>query len=488
MSPTRTGIAAIAAQLRARQLGVRELVQEAADRAQTAQAAQNSFITLIDEDALRTRADQAQARIDAGDADLLCGIPYAHKDLFCTEGLRTTAASRMLADFVPPYSASVHERIDQRAGVLIGKTNMDEFAMGSSNENSAFGACRNPWDDTRVPGGSSGGSAAAVAQGVVPYATGSDTGGSVRQPAAFCGVTGIKPTYGRIPRWGLIADASSLDQAGVIARSAEDCAIVLDALMGHDARDATCTRRVAPACRAALEGSGRRLRIGVPAALFSAGIRSEVGDVVHAALADFARQGAELVPVALPNLALSIPAYYVIAPAEASSNLARYDGVRYGHRCENPASLEDLYMRTRAEGFGSEVQRRILVGTHVLSSGYYDAYYLRAQKVRRLLQDDFTRAFESVDLIAGPTTPDVAFRIGEKSSDPLAMYAADINTVAVNLAGLPAMSIPAGFVSGLPVGLQLIAPAFAEAELLAAAHAFQQETDWHLKRPESAHA
>ena len=439
-----------------------------------AQATLNAFITL----------DPETARAFARRADPtgpLAGIPSAHKDLFCTRAQRTTAGSNMLANFVPPYDATIVERIDNAGAVSIGKTNMDEFAMGSSNENSAFGAVRNPWDLARVPGGSSGGSAALVAANVVAFATGSDTGGSVRQPAAFCGVTGFKPTYGRVSRYGMIAYASSLDQAGVIARSVADCAEVLEVMAGHDARDATSVDRPVESYKAALDAGVRGLRIGIARSLFGTGVRDAMHSTVHGALRDLEQAGAILVDIDLPCLPLSIPAYYVIAPAEASSNLSRYDGVRYGHRAANIRGLRDLYARSRAEGFGTEVKRRILTGTYVLSSGYYDAYYLRAQQVRRLIADDFAKAFADVDLIAGPTTPDVAFRIGEKISDPLAMYAADINTVAVNLAGLPAVSLPAGFIDGLPAGLQLIAPAFAESRLFAAGHALQTRTDWHLE-------
>jgi aspartyl-tRNA(Asn)/glutamyl-tRNA(Gln) amidotransferase subunit A len=410
----------------------------------------------------------------------LAGIPFVHKDLFCTNGQRTTCGSRMLADFVPPYDATIVERLAIAGAVSIGKANMDEFAMGSSNENSAFGPVLNPWDTTRVPGGSSGGSAAIVAANVVAFATGSDTGGSVRQPAAFCGVTGIKPTYGRVSRYGMVAYASSLDQAGVIARSAADCAEVLQVMAGHDPRDATSVDRPVDDYCAALDRGVRGLRIGIARELFSAGVREAMQTTIHAALRELEAAGAVLVDIDLPTLPLSIPAYYVIAPAEASSNLARYDGVRYGHRAGDVKGLRDLYSRSRAEGFGTEVKRRILTGTYVLSSGYYDAYYLRAQQVRRLIANDFARAFAGVDLIAGPTTPDVAFRLGEKTADPLAMYAADINTVAVNLAGLPAISLPAGFIDGLPAGLQLIGRAFDEATLFAAGQALQTRTDWHL--------
>ena len=458
------------ASLRAAGQNSPEPVERALAAAQ-AVAPLNALISLDAEGARRCTA--------ATDAPL-SGVPFVHKDLFCTRGLRTTCGSKMLADFVPPYDATIVERLAKAGAVTIGKANMDEFAMGSSNENSAFGPVTNPWDTTRVPGGSSGGSAALVAANVVAFATGSDTGGSVRQPAAFCGITGFKPTYGRVSRYGMVAYASSLDQAGVLARSAADCAEVLQVMAGHDPRDATSVERPVDDYRAALELGVRGLRIGVAQPLFGAGVRDAMQATVHAALRELEAAGAVLVDIDLPSLPLSIPAYYVIAPAEASSNLARYDGVRYGHRAENAKGLRDLYGRSRAEGFGTEVKRRILTGTYVLSSGYYDAYYRRAQQVRRLIADEFARAFAGVDLIAGPTTPDVAFRLGEKTADPLAMYAADINTVAVNLAGLPAISLPAGFIDGLPAGLQLIGRAFDEARLFAAGHALQSRSDWHL--------
>jgi aspartyl-tRNA(Asn)/glutamyl-tRNA(Gln) amidotransferase subunit A len=444
-----------------------DLLNDALQRAEAA-AGLNALITLD---------KPAGVATTGGD---LAGIPFVHKDLFCTTGQRTTCGSKMLANFVSPYDATIVERLAASGAVSIGKANMDEFAMGSSNENSAFGPVLNPWDTARVPGGSSGGSAAIVAANVVAFATGSDTGGSVRQPAAFCGVTGFKPTYGRVSRFGMVAYASSLDQAGVIARSAADCAEVLQVMAGHDPRDATSVDRPVDDYRAALDRGVRGLRIGLARELFSAGVRDAMQATVHAALRELEAAGAVLVDIDLPTLPLSIPAYYVIAPAEASSNLARYDGVRYGHRAADAKGLRDLYSRSRAEGFGTEVKRRILTGTYVLSSGYYDAYYLRAQQVRRLIANDFARAFADVDLIAGPTTPDVAFKLGEKTADPLAMYAADINTVAVNLAGLPAMSVPAGFIDGLPAGLQLIGKAFDESTLFTAGHALQSRTDWHL--------
>jgi len=477
-------IAQQARALRARETSAVELARRALDAAR-AHAPLNAFITHADASALAA-AERADAALARGAAAPLCGLPFVHKDIFCTNGIRTTCGSRMLESFVPPYDATVVERLAAANAVTIGKANMDEFAMGSSNENSHFGPVRNPWDTTRVPGGSSGGSAAAVAAGIVPFATGTDTGGSIRQPAAFCGITGLKPTYGRVSRWGMIAFASSLDCGGVLARSAEDCAQVLAAIAGHDPRDATSMQRPADDYVATLSTSLQGIRIGVAREYFGAGVEDGVGAAVREALAALEKRGAVLVDISLPHAELAIPAYYVIAPAEASSNLARYDGVRFGHRCTDPASLEDLYSRSRAEGFGAEVKRRILIGTYALSAGYYDAYYLRAQRVRRLIANDFTEAFRQVDLIAGPTAPTVAFKLGEKANDPLAMYAADVNTVAVNLAGLPAISIPAGFSEGMPVGLQLIAPAFAEARLLAAAHQFQQHTDWHLHVPGGA--
>jgi aspartyl-tRNA(Asn)/glutamyl-tRNA(Gln) amidotransferase subunit A len=476
-----SGIAQLAQSLRARRASAVDLARRALAAAREHEAL-NATITLDEATALASaeRADRALVRADAPP---LCGIPLLHKDIFCTSGIRTTCGSRMLETFVPPYDATVVERLAGAGAVAIGKANMDEFAMGSSNENSFFGPARNPWDLSRVPGGSSGGSAAAVAAGIVPFATGTDTGGSIRQPAAFCGITGLKPTYGRVSRWGMVAFASSLDCGGVLARRAEDCAHVLGAIAGHDPRDATSMDRAVDDYVAALSTSLKGIRIGIAREYFGAGIDGGVDTAVRAALGELEKLGATLVDVTLPHAELAIPAYYVIAPAEASSNLARYDGVRYGHRCNDPQSLEDLYTRSRGEGFGAEVKRRILIGTYALSAGYFDAYYLRAQRVRRLIANDFNAAFAGVDLIAGPTAPTVAFKLGEKSDDPLAMYAADVNTVAVNLAGLPAISIPAGFSEGMPVGLQLIAPAFAEARLLNAAHQLQQVTDWHLREP-----
>jgi aspartyl-tRNA(Asn)/glutamyl-tRNA(Gln) amidotransferase subunit A len=442
----------------------------------------NSFVS-VDETAALNAAEAADARRRTGDADPLTGVPIAHKDIFCTAGTRTSCGSRMLDNFVPPYDATVIERFNAAGAIMLGKTNMDEFAMGSSNESSFYGPVRNPWDTDRVPGGSSGGSAAAVAARLAPAATGTDTGGSIRQPASFCGITGLKPTYGRVSRLGMIAFASSLDQAGPMAQTAEDCALLLNAMAGHDPRDATSSTQPITDYTADLEQPLAGLRIGLPTEYFGEGLDNDTAGAIRSALAELESLGATLVDVSLPHSALSIPAYYVIAPAEASTNLSRYDGVRYGYRCEDPVDLHDLYTRTRGEGFGDEVKRRILVGTYALSAGYYDAYYKKAQQVRRLIQQDFLSCFESVDLLAGPTTPGPAFALGEKSSDPVSMYLEDVFTLAVNLAGLPGLSAPAGLVGGLPVGLQLIGPHFSEARLLNVAHRFQQSTDWHERAP-----
>lgn len=441
----------------------------------------NSFISVTAEQAL----DQARAADAAranGEAGSLNGLPIAHKDIFCTEGVRTSCASKMLDNFIAPYSATVVEKMAAAGAVMLGKTNLDEFAMGSSNETSFYGAVRNPWNRDKVPGGSSGGSAAAVAAGLAPAATGTDTGGSIRQPAALCGLTGLKPTYGRVSRYGMIAFASSLDQAGPMARTAEDCALLLQSMAGFDAKDSTCMDVPVPDYHAALDQDLRGLKIGVPKEYFSAGLDSAIGDAVHAALDEYRKLGAEIVDITLPHTELAVPCYYVIAPAEASTNLSRFDGVRYGYRCENPQDLDDLYTRTRDEGFGEEVKRRILVGTYALSAGFYDAYYRKAQQIRRLIKNDFTEAFKQVDLIAGPTAPNPAFGLGEKVSDPVTMYLEDIYTIAVNLAGLPALSMPVGLTNGLPAGMQLIGRDFDEGRLLAAAHQYQQVSDWHLRR------
>ncbi|MEE9267372.1 MAG: Asp-tRNA(Asn)/Glu-tRNA(Gln) amidotransferase subunit GatA, partial [Gammaproteobacteria bacterium] len=413
----------------------------------------------------------------------LTGIPLLHKDIFCTRGVRTTCGSRMLDNFVAPYDATVVERLDAAGMCMLGKTNMDEFAMGSSTESSYFGPTRNPWDLDRVPGGSSGGSAAAVAARLSPLATCSDTGGSIRQPAAMCGITGIKPTYGRVSRYGLVAFASSLDQGGVMARSAEDAAFGLAAMAGFDPRDSTSIDRQVENYSARLADSIAGLRIGIPKEYFDQGLDAGVAARVREALAVFERLGAVIADVSLPYAPLSIPVYYVVAPAECSSNLSRYDGVRFGHRTREASDLLEMYERTRSEGFGAEVKRRILVGTYVLSAGYYDAYYLKAQQLRRRISEDFQKAFENFDVIMGPTAPSVAFRLGEKTDDPISMYLCDVYTTGVNLAGLPAASIPVGFADGLPVGLHLIGNYFQEARLLNAAHQYQQMSDWHLQMP-----
>ena len=439
----------------------------------------------VDADVASVAAREADRRLaEGGDAaGPLTGVPIVHKDIFCTTDLPTTCGSRMLEGYLSPFDATVVARLREAGTVLLGKANMDEFAMGSSNENSFYGPVANPWDPTRVPGGSSGGSAAAVAARLVPAATGTDTGGSIRQPAAFCGLTGLKPTYGRVSRYGMVAFASSLDQGGPLARTAEDCAHLLHAMAGHDPRDATSSAREVPDYAAALDRPFEGLRVGVPKEFFADGLDAVVGDSVHAALAELERLGATLVDVSLPNQKSGIPAYYVVAPAEASSNLSRFDGVRFGHRCEHPKDLEDLYERSRTEGFGPEVKRRILIGTYALSAGYYDAYYRKAMQVRRLISDDFERVFADVDVVAGPTTPSVAFARGAKVDDPVAMYLTDLYTVAANLCGLPAMSLPCGFADGLPIGLQLIGRAFDESRLLGLAHRFQQASDWHGQAP-----
>jgi len=468
--------------LQAREISSRELTELYLGRIDRLDAQLNSFITVTREHALAA-ADAADVRLGRGEEAPLLGLPVAQKDIFCTEGVRTSCGSRMLDPFVAPYDATVVARMNAAGAVMLGKTNMDEFAMGSSNETSFYGPVRNPWDLDRVPGGSSGGSAAAVAARLVPAATGTDTGGSIRQPAAFCGITGLKPTYGRVSRYGMIAFASSLDQGGPMAATAEDCALMLNAMAGFDPRDSTSVERPAEDFHSDLQRDLKGLRIGLPREFFGEGLDREMRAAIETALAVLKDRGAILVDISLPNSGLSVPAYYVVAPAECSSNLARYDGVRFGHRCADPVDLQDLYTRSRAEGFGAEVKRRIMIGTYVLSAGYYDAYYLKAQKVRRLIADDFRRAFTDVDVIAGPTTPELPFRLGEKSADPVKMYLSDIYTIAVNLAGLPGLSMPAGTIGNLPLGLQLIGNYFDEARLLNVAHQFQQDTDWHARMP-----
>ena len=443
----------------------------------------NAFVT-VDREKTLAMARAADARIAAGTAGPLTGIPVAQKDIFCAEGWTTTCGSKMLANFVSPYDATVIRKMHSEAGMVsLGKTNMDEFAMGSSNETSYFGQVKNPWDRSRVPGGSSGGSAAAVAARLAPAATGTDTGGSIRQPAALCNLTGLKPTYGVVSRYGMIAFASSLDQGGPMAASAEDCALLLNTMVGFDERDSTSLNRPVEDYARDLDKPLNGLRIGLPKEFFGEGCDAEVMAAVRAAIAEYEKLGASCVEVSLPNSHLSVPAYYVIAPAEASSNLSRFDGVRYGYRAPEYGNLDDMYMKTRAQGFGAEVKRRILIGAYVLSHGYYDAYYLQAQRIRRLIANDFVEAFKSCDVIMGPTSPSTAFKLGEKAADPVQMYLSDIYTIAVNLAGLPGMSIPCGFVGGLPVGLQLVGNYFAESQLLNVAHRYQQATDWHARRP-----
>ena len=459
-----------------------EITQDYLARIGRHNPALNCFISVTEDIAL-AQAQAADAALARGESALLTGVPLAHKDLFCTDGVRTSCASRMLDNFIAPYDATVVERIREAGAVMLGKTNMDEFAMGSSNENSWYGNVANPWNTAHVPGGSSGGSAAAVAAGLAPAATGTDTGGSIRQPAAFCGVTGIKPTYGRVSRYGMIAFASSLDQGGPFARSAEDCALLLQAMAGFDPRDSTSSNSATQDYSAGLEQGVEGLRIGLPKEYFAEGLDSRLAAVIETAIGELRKQGAEIRDISLPNTGLSIPTYYVVAMAECSSNLSRFDGVRFGHRCDNPVDLEDLYKRSRGEGFGEEVKRRILIGTYALSAGYYDAYYLKAQQLRRMIKDDFQQAFDSVDLILGPTTPEVAFAIGAKTDDPVSMYLQDIYTISLNLAGLPGMSVPVGFVDGLPVGMQLIGNYFDEALLLRVAHSYQQVSDWHLQTP-----
>ncbi len=479
----RQTLSQLAAALRARKVSSVELVRAFLARIEASQPALNAFVSITAEQAL-AQAEAADRALAAGRGGPLEGVPIGHKDLFCTAGVRTTCGSRMLENFISPYDATVVARLRSAGAVMLGKLNMDEFAMGSSNETSYFGPVRNPWNAALVPGGSSGGSAAAVAARLVPAATATDTGGSIRQPAAFCGITGIKPTYGRVSRYGMIAFASSLDQGGVLAASAEDAARLLREMAGFDPRDSTSVDTPVPDYPAGLDAPLAGVKIGLLKEFFDTGLEPEYERCVREALAVYERLGATLREVSLPNIPLSVPVYYVVAPAECSSNLARYDGVRFGHRCAEARDLQDLYKRSRSEGFGVEVKRRIMTGTYVLSAGYYDAYYLKAQRVRRLISADFERGFGEVDLLVGPTTPTVAFALGAKTADPITMYLNDIYTISANLAGLPAMSIPCGFAGGLPAGLQIIGPHFAEQRLLHAAHRYQLETDWHLRIPE----
>jgi aspartyl-tRNA(Asn)/glutamyl-tRNA(Gln) amidotransferase subunit A len=471
------------AELAAKRVSSVEVARYFLQRAATLGKVLNAFITL-DEEKTLAQARIADALIAADQAVPLTGIPIAHKDIFCADGWKTTCGSKMLSNFVAPYDAHVIERFNTAGAVILGKTNMDEFAMGSSNETSFYGPVGNPWNTEMVPGGSSGGSAAAVAARLAPAATGTDTGGSIRQPAALSGICGLKPTYGMCSRYGMIAFASSLDQAGPFAKTAEDLALLLNTMAGFDARDSTSLRREAEDYTRKLTKPIKGLRIGLPKEFFAAGIAPDVARAIEKAILEFKTLGATIVEVSLPNMKLSVPVYYVLAPAEASSNLSRFDGVRYGYRAPEYADLIDMYKKTRAQGFGAEVKRRILIGTYVLSHGYYDAYYLKAQQLRRLIANDFVAAFKQCDVILGPTSPTTAFKIGEKAADPVQMYLSDIYTIAVNLAGLPGMSIPCGFDGkGLPVGLQIIGNYFAEARMLNAAHQYQQVTDWHMRTP-----
>jgi aspartyl-tRNA(Asn)/glutamyl-tRNA(Gln) amidotransferase subunit A len=471
----------LARRLAAREISSVELARHFLARIERLNPSLNAVITLTADQALEA-ARAADRRLAAGERGRLLGIPLIHKDIFCTEGVRTSCGSRMLDNFISPYDATIVAKLKGAGTVMLGKSNMDEFAMGSSNETSYYGPVRNPWDTTKVPGGSSGGSSAASAARLAPFTTGTYTGGSIRQPAALTGVTGVKPTYGRVSRYGMIAFASSLDQAGVLARSAEDAAVVLEVMAGFDPKDSTSVDTPVPDYSAALDAPLKGLKLGILREFFD-GLESRNAALIRDALEVYTAMGAETIEVSLPHLPLSVPTYYVVAPAECSSNLSRFDGVRYGYRCDQPKDLLDLYERSRGEGFGPEVKRRIMTGTYVLSAGYFDAYYLKAQKVRRLITDDFRKAFEKVDLLVGPTTPTPAFAIGAKVDDPVTMYLNDIYTIGANLAGLPGISAPCGFVDELPVGMQLIGPHFSEARLLSAAHHYQRATDWHRKTP-----
>jgi aspartyl-tRNA(Asn)/glutamyl-tRNA(Gln) amidotransferase subunit A len=473
-------IAQLAQGLKDKEFSSVELAQHYLKRIQ--QSDLNAFITVTDELAM-AQAQVADEKIAKGAGSILTGIPYAHKDIFCTQGVKTSAGSKMLDNFIAPYDATVSHQLNQADTVMLGKVNMDEFAMGSSNENSFYGAVKNPWNTDKIPGGSSGGSAAAVAGGLSCFATGTDTGGSIRQPASLCGITGLKPTYGRVSRYGMIAYASSLDQAGPMTKTAEDAAIVLNAMAGFDEKDSTSAEQDVPDYTANLNDSVKGLTIGLPKEFFSEGLDDEVATQVMNAVKEFEAMGATVKEISLPNSAYAIPTYYIVAPCECSSNLSRLDGVRYGYRCDEPKDLEDLYLRSRSEGFGAEVKRRIMIGAYALSAGYYDAYYLKAQKTRHLISEDFKKAFNEVDVIMGPVSPTTAFDLGSVK-DPVSMYLADIYTLSANLAGLPGMSIPAGFSNKLPVGLQLIGNYWSESKLLNIAHQFQLQTNWHQQMPQ----
>ncbi len=479
----RKTLAELSQALQDKSLSSVELTRYFLDRIQQHNDTLNAFITVTEEQALQ-QAKEADQQLASGRAGPLTGIPIAQKDIFCTKGIKTTCGSKILDNFIAPYDATVSEHLNADGMVLLGKTNMDEFAMGSSNETSYYGPVKNPWDLERIPGGSSGGSAATIAARLAPAATGTDTGGSIRQPAALCGITGLKPTYGRVSRYGMIAFASSLDQGGPMTQTAEDAAMLLNSMAGHDPKDSTSIDKDVPDYTATLNNSLKDIKIGLPEEYFAKGLDPAIEKAIETSIKTFEKCGATMVNINLPHTDLATSAYYVIAPAECSSNLARYDGVRYGYRCKNPVDLEDLYKRSRSEAFGAEVKRRIMVGTYVLSSGYYDAYYIKAQKIRRQIRDDFQTAFQNVDIILTPVTPTPAFKIGEKMTDPVAMYLSDIFTIATNLAGLPGLSIPAGFSDNhLPIGVQLIGNLFEESKILNAAHQFQQVTDWHQKIP-----
>ena len=474
-------VAELSKSLKNKEFSSVELTQHYLDRISRSDL--NAFITVTDELAL-SQARAADAKLAKGSGSVLTGIPFAHKDIFCTKGVKTSAGSKILDPFISPYDATLSHKLNIENMVMLGKTNMDEFAMGSSNENSFYGPVKNPWNKKMVPGGSSGGSAAAVAGRLSPFATGTDTGGSIRQPSSLCGITGIKPTYGRVSRYGMIAYASSLDQAGPMTQTAEDAALVLNAIAGFDEKDSTSALRDVPDYTKSLKDSIKGLKIGIPKEFFSDGLDNSVEKVITESMKEFEAMGAELQEISLPNSAYAIPTYYIVAPCECSSNLSRLDGVRYGYRCKDPKNLNDLYLRSRSEGFGDEVKRRIMIGTYALSAGYYDAYYLKAQKVRQLISEDFKKAFQNVDIIMGPVSPTTAFELGA-IKDPVSMYLADIYTLSANLAGLPGMSIPAGFSNNLPVGLQMIGNYWSEEILLNAAHQFQTQTDWHSVLPEN---
>ena len=477
-------LAQLSIALESKKISSEELTRLYIERCNKHNNSLNCFITITEEEALK-KARRADKKRASGDYNLLTGIPIAQKDIFCTNGIKTTCGSKMLDNFVAPYDATLIKKMNDAGFIMLGKTNMDEFAMGSSNETSFYGPVKNPWDDCRVPGGSSGGSASAVAARLSPAATGTDTGGSIRQPSSFCGITGLKPTYGRVSRYGMVAFASSLDQGGPMTQTAEDAALIMNIIAGFDEHDSTSTEKPTDNYTEKLNNSIKGLKIGLPKQYFDENLDNNVAGVIENGLKELEKLGAKCVDVELPRTKLSIPAYYVVAPAECSSNLSRYDGVRFGHRCKEPKDLSDLYCRSRQEGFGKEVKRRIMTGTYVLSAGYYDAYYIKAQKIRQIISNDFQNVFKNVDIIAGPTTTGVAFKLNEKLNDPISMYLSDLYTVSVNLAGLPAISVPSGFINELPVGMQLIGNYFQESLLMNVAHQYQKVTDWHQKIPQA---